>query len=126
VTPGQRIKAVRDERELSQAQLAKSAGITQPSLSDIERGETKGEGLKAKTLLGIARALGLTTRWILTGKGEKYADKALSEQEESLLGLFESLSGSNRSAVLATALALYRTQDDQDDDTPDRGPHHNH
>lgn len=105
---GRRIRQERKAQKLSQEELARQAGITQPSLSEIETGETK--NLRGQTLLGIARALRLNTWWILTGNGQKFADKALSDQESALLGVFESLSDANRSAVIAAAISLYESQ----------------
>jgi len=49
--------AARESQGLSQRQLAKKLGISQPAVSDFEAG---GTGIKVQTLLMYAGALGLT------------------------------------------------------------------
>jgi transcriptional regulator with XRE-family HTH domain len=65
----QRLKDCRKERKLSQQQLAKAARITQPSLSDLETGETK--VVAGDTLIRLARALKVRAEWLMTGEGER-------------------------------------------------------
>lgn len=60
-----RIKEMRKELRISQAELAKKAGITQPSLSAIERGTAK--NIRATTLKGIANALGVSQKYLESG-----------------------------------------------------------
>jgi transcriptional regulator with XRE-family HTH domain len=107
MTPGERIKKRRRELKLSQIQAAKAAGISQSSLSEIETGETR--SLKGRTLFGIARALKTTTAWIMNGRGTHDVEQ-LTEPEELLLTLYGDLTGPNKSALLATASALLRSQ----------------
>ena len=54
---GQRIREWRLRRELSQAEVARLAGITQASLSNYENGK---RDLPLTTLLGVARALNVS------------------------------------------------------------------
>ncbi len=54
---GQRIRAWRLRRELSQAEVARLAGITQASLSNYENGK---RDLPLTTLLGVTRALNVS------------------------------------------------------------------
>ena len=55
---GKAIKIIRIQKEVSQVELAKLAGITQTTLSQIESGKKRpGE----KTLNGISDALGVST-----------------------------------------------------------------
>lgn len=54
---GQRIRAWRLRRELSQAEVARLAGITQASLSNYENGK---RDLPLTTLLGITGALNVS------------------------------------------------------------------
>lgn len=54
---GQRIREWRLRRELSQAEVARLAGITQASLSNYENGK---RDLPLSTLLGVARALNVS------------------------------------------------------------------
>jgi transcriptional regulator with XRE-family HTH domain len=52
---GERIRRAREAKGLSQAQLAKAIGITQPAIQDIEKGDTK----RSRYLHDIAGYLGL-------------------------------------------------------------------
>lgn len=54
---GGRIREWRMERELSQAEVARHAGITQASLSNYENGK---RDLPLSTLLGVASALNVS------------------------------------------------------------------
>lgn len=105
---GNRVRGRRKELGMTQVDLARSCGITQASLSNIETGETK--SLRGMTLLALARALRTTTRWIMSGKGPHEPEPQLSAQEERLLELFLDLSDTNRAAVLAAAEALKNSQ----------------
>ncbi|MHA0112071.1 helix-turn-helix domain-containing protein, partial [Klebsiella pneumoniae] len=53
---GNKIKTRRQELGLDQVQLAKSAGISQPTLANLESGKNK----RSKFLPEIAQALGLS------------------------------------------------------------------
>jgi transcriptional regulator with XRE-family HTH domain len=105
---GRRVRARRNELGLKQGDLARLVGITQPSLSLIESGDTK--SLRGTTLVGLARALKTSTRWIMTGKGPHEVDPQLSAQEEELLQIFINLTDQNRKALLATGKALEGAQ----------------
>lgn len=112
--PGHRIRQRRKELDLTQMECASRIGIAQASLSEIETGETR--SLRGTTLVGLARVLKTTTRWLMTGKGPHEADAALSEQEEALLGIFTQLSQQNRAAILAAMQAMFRSQAQDNED----------
>lgn len=63
-TISQRLKQKREEMNLSQAQLAEKAGMTQQSLQAIEAGNTK----RPRFLLEIATALQCDAHWLLYGE----------------------------------------------------------
>lgn len=65
---GARIKFLRKEKRLSQAQLGKLAGIDQSVISDLENNPLS----TSKKLVAIARALGVRAEWLETGRGEQY------------------------------------------------------
>jgi phage repressor protein C with HTH and peptisase S24 domain len=62
---GQRVKAARDHKGLSQAQLAKALGITQPTVFSIEKSPAKG----SKYTLEIAKLTGVSLDWLDGGVG---------------------------------------------------------
>ena len=90
MTFGTRIKGLRVARGLTQIQLSGRAGITQGSLSAIERGNTK--GLKAGTILALAKALGTSPEWLQTGKGSPGEPVTPDPDEAEALHLFRALS----------------------------------
>lgn len=61
-----RLKAARRHANLNQAELAQRAGITQTSISDLERGKSKATAHVAK----IANVCGVDALWLSDGKGE--------------------------------------------------------
>ncbi|UIJ76924.1 LexA family protein [Acinetobacter sp. SH20PTE14] len=66
-TIGQRIRALRRSKKLTQAQLAKIAGVSSPAVTEWEKDSYLP---KAASLDAIANELGVSTEYILTGKGE--------------------------------------------------------
>lgn len=107
---GDRVKELRDARQLSQKQLAKLAGITQPSLSDIESGKTKGEDLKAPTLLGLASGLKADPEYLLNGKGDPL--------QYQLIYVYKKLSHAGRDQLLGNANRILSSErpDDREAD----------
>ncbi len=64
---GQRIKQARLARKpkITQQQLADAVGVSRPAVTQWETGETK--ALEGENLDRVARALGVTTEWLLYG-----------------------------------------------------------
>lgn len=60
-----RVKKRRADLGLTQADVVKVAGIKQPDLSKIERGDIK----EPKKMLGLAKALRCNPDWLASGKG---------------------------------------------------------
>lgn len=65
-TLGLRLKTARKLRNLSQVGLARAAGLKQPSISELESGETK--EISGPTLIAICTALNVRPAWLVTGK----------------------------------------------------------
>jgi transcriptional regulator with XRE-family HTH domain len=119
--PGQRIRQRRKELGLTQTQAAKAAGIAQPTLSEIETGETR--MLQGDTLVSLVRVLRTNARWVMLARGRKEdTDLILSEEEWTLVAMYDRLNNQNRSAVLAAIHALYKSQ--RPDDTSAEDEHH--
>lgn len=95
-----KITSLREERGWSVTELAKRAGIKQPSLWAIERGRIKQP--KFTTLTNIAAALGVPVQTILSETPPKNAQDAL----ETLIAGFQTLSPQNQRAVAAMVKAL--------------------
>ena len=68
LTIGQRLKKARmsHDPKLNQYEVAKRAGLTQPSISELERGTTRGTPKVAE----LAAATNVNMIWLATGRGE--------------------------------------------------------
>jgi transcriptional regulator with XRE-family HTH domain len=98
-----KIVALRIDRGLSSAELARKSGLSQPTIWALEHGVTK--KAKADTLLRVAAALGVPLRDIVRPSKRSTADLA-----EDLLELFDQLEPGNKQAVLAAIKALLHSQ----------------
>ena len=78
---GQRIKAARKARGLSQAELAKKAGLSLPLISQIENGKSK---MLVPTLVAILEALEVSADSILQPETPSMAQQYQGEIHELL------------------------------------------
>ena len=67
-TLAERLKHAREMANLSQQEVAKRAGISQPTYFKIENGST----LKPRNILEIAHALKVNADWLATGEGQMH------------------------------------------------------
>lgn len=84
-TLGERIRAKRKARGLSQEQLGKAAGLTQAAIGQLESGSTVG----TTRLVHIASALGVSPAWLQTGEGPE--EDALSKVKQRVINAIERL-----------------------------------
>ena len=99
-----RVRSTREARGLSQAALARLARIAQPSLSQIESGQTA--SLRGTTLLKLAQALQVDPEWIQSGKGAGATDRPAFHDEEQALRIFRKLGPFDRARWLAIGQTL--------------------
>lgn len=71
---GERIKARRTDLGWTQDQLAEKAGISKGFLSDLENGK---RSVSADKLLDIARALGVSLDFLMTGRASEEKERAV-------------------------------------------------
>jgi transcriptional regulator with XRE-family HTH domain len=64
---GERIRALRTGRGLTQVRLAERAGISRPSLANVEAGR---QNIGVRRLCSLAAALGVRVEELLTGTDE--------------------------------------------------------
>lgn len=97
---GLRIYQKRVEKKLTQAELARRAGISQPNLSNIEKGK---RDLTVSTLARIARALETDVRDFFEGQRQpvRQAEKRRSVSRISL----------TRSRIEMLARAIHRSKE---------------
>ncbi|KTC59079.1 LexA family protein [Pseudomonas savastanoi] len=94
-----RLKAARRHAKLNQAELAVRAGITQTSISDLERGKSKATAHVAK----IADVCGVHALWLSDGQGDMTA--ALRPIEPSNVEMVEQPSRMYRYPVVSWVAA---------------------
>lgn len=102
-TVGLRIQHARKElRKLTQAQLASAAGIKQPSLSELETGETK--EISGPVLIALAKALRVRPEWLVTGEEPIEPESVpLRSDERELVESYRGASGRWKAAILHMA-----------------------
>lgn len=91
----ERLIAARRDAGLSQKEVAKRTGISQPTYSDLER--VKGKG--TKHLVKIAAVLGVNPDWLASGRGPRNRGGDPAEQE--LVALFQGLTADQQRMLLA-------------------------
>src|SRR5688572_19683820 len=96
---GVRLKYVRTKlRKLSQVELAAKAGITQASISDLERGKSR--AFRGVTLIAVARVLKVSAEWLQHGKGPmEKQDIPLSDEAVTLAQAWQRLDPGVRSKI---------------------------
>jgi transcriptional regulator with XRE-family HTH domain len=99
------IVRLREAKQWSQAELARRSGLSQPSVHDLEKGNTKMP--KYTTLKAIADALGVPMTEILARRPKGESAQAL---EHSLRETFGALSQDNKANLYAIALSLLAQQ----------------
>jgi transcriptional regulator with XRE-family HTH domain len=104
---GHRVRALRKARGMTQVALAKSVGVSQGAISDIERGDTT--EMMGPTLAAICTALRTNPNWLLTGKGSPAPSVLTSFDEGELLAIFRELGDEQRAAVMTVARSMQAT-----------------
>ncbi len=66
-TLGERIKRCRQAAKLTQQELGDKAGTSAAAVAQWETGDTK--AIKAEYIFKVARALGKSAEWLVTGEG---------------------------------------------------------
>lgn len=100
----ERIKLARKMNQLSQAELAKRAGISQASVHDLESGARK--SLRSSTLMRMAQALGQMPEWLAGSMGAPLKPVLYTEDEQSLLESFCKLSAAEKKIIVRMVRAL--------------------
>lgn len=77
---------------MTQKALAKAAGVKQPSISELETGETK--VISGDTLVAVAGALGVRSEWLVNGRGERDASPVheVTQDEREILAKYRAAS----------------------------------
>lgn len=95
-----KIRSLRKERKWSQQELARRAGLSQATISDLERGL---EHVKAATLTGVAVALGVPLKEIMRVRKLGQSDE---QDLDDAMSLVLALDPTTRAAWIAAGKAL--------------------
>ena len=82
---GEKIKELREKKGMNQKQVAEASGITQATISRIEKGKVK--QLKSEALKRLAEALGTTVDYLVDRK-ENLTPEELANVDENVTYLF--------------------------------------
>lgn len=105
-TLGERIKLTREAKGLSQAELAKIAGVTQSTIGRYEKNEINRPSFNSVGV--IASALGESTEYFMTGLGEHFFSQY--DVHEELNTVIQSLEMRNQLILLEVAKTLKNHQ----------------
>lgn len=97
---GERLAAVRKEKGWKKSELQRRAGLKSPStLTELENGTI----VHSPQLPEIAECLGVTSYWLKTGRGHKYADEKKNPETKE--------AHEAQDPILAEAMALLEATD---------------
>lgn len=102
LTAGQRIRKVRMEKSITQTALANAIGVSSPTMSELETGETNLPSLEVA--LKMSSILGVSLRWIVYGEEGQVLTP--TKDESALLSLMRDLTPEARAALIQTARAM--------------------
>lgn len=106
-----RLRYAREQRGLSQDQLGERAGVTQVTITHLEKGRNQ----TSKKLVQIAQALRVPAEWLSSGAGHEAAVAALStnsvlpiEANAELIGVMSAWDSSTPLGPDEVAIPLYK------------------
>ena len=100
---GARIKGLRMDKGWTQSELAKYAGVSQPTVSSYEN--EPGLEHRAHILFKIAAALEVSPEYLKTGTGPTSL-KDLKSDQKALLSVIEQLDDEKRALLLSLAKTM--------------------
>lgn len=109
-TIGERVKRLRTARGLSQIALGTKAGVAQPTISGIEKGERQ---IQPSSLIELAHALHTEAYYLKYGKGKEDITSSLNETQQLLLEAFPLLDESVQEIWLNSARAALKKAGDE-------------
>lgn len=79
---GERLKTLRKQLKISQIELSERSGVSQQTISRIERGERAPSG----ATFAIAETLGVNADWLRSGDGDQHKENSVDLEP---IGIFE-------------------------------------
>lgn len=104
-----RLRSALAESPLTQTELAKLSGISQPTLSALIRVE----GTGSQNIAQIAHNLGVRALWLATGEGPRYeSDFFLDGAESELISIWRKFPPASQRSMLAQFRAVLNSLED--------------
>ena len=100
---GMRIKQLRTERKLRQADVARLLNVTPEAYSMWENGVRQ---MSLSNLVALANFYGVTLEYLVGVSSERWTKESLSADEESLLDWYKKLDEADRGLLAAMARNL--------------------
>lgn len=94
---GKRLRDERERLEKTGQDVAKAAGVTKGAVSQWENGGN----IRPENLFAIADYLGISARWLATGKGSRSPKAELNEHEHAIVSVFRELPPAYQGMLLA-------------------------
>ncbi|MGR1083297.1 helix-turn-helix domain-containing protein [Olegusella massiliensis] len=104
---GHNIRILRESQEMSQSELARAIGKTRSAISQFENGANEPS---TETIRAIAKALDVSTSELIDRKIEYASTRYIDSRELRLKEIFPLMTEANKSALVATAEALLKSQ----------------
>lgn len=100
----EKLKAAREHQGFTQVQLAKLAGVSQATISDVENGKTADVG--SKILFSLADALNIDPRSLTNDEIEGSLVRPTYHEEEAMLTLYRRLPMENQRLLRGIAQTM--------------------
>lgn len=107
-TIGERLRAARQDKGISQRAMADAAGMSQSAYSDLERGESVGRSLES--LARMARFLNVSADYLLGNEEEKTVESTLAglaPLERELIEMVRGMRAGRRQILLHLAKDMH-------------------
>jgi transcriptional regulator with XRE-family HTH domain len=102
---GERIRVARQERRITQEELASAVGVSRSAVAQWETGRS---GQVTGNLARIAQVLGVGMEFLMHGSGSPGLPEAHSANEAAMLRLYRDCAPEDRQLLLRTAVRLAR------------------
>ena len=106
MTLGARVKMLRLEKRWSQTDLAKKAGVSQPTISLYEN--EPGAAYRDDVLFKIAAALGVSPEYLKTGVGAKNLSDLKADDQE-FLKVIDGMTADEKAILLSVAKSMRKS-----------------
>jgi transcriptional regulator with XRE-family HTH domain len=118
----ERIKLILKERRAKQVDFAKVLGITANYVNQLTTGrKTAISEILAKL---IEDRYGYAAQWVISGTGERYAQREVSTRRQELIDKINRMSQAQVNAVLAYARSLEELEQEPDEMPGEKTAHH--